>query len=310
MDDPGDDDEVDDIDDLWVDFAEQWERAFKRMSEAEDAHLQKFSDQVEQLAMDKLVKYGADVEAQRLGSDLAAKHHAKLSREVVELEHAHAVKEVHYGAEADRASATAAAMKDSDDMVKDIEQRMAQRRVQAEAKRKEAKKKREAEAEARRRSREQAPPGARSASSGPSGPSGPGGASQRARSGSRGPTVGGTGTPAAKSGTESIFASFVEYDAAWSAFEERIREGGAAARAPWLQFTDIPWPTGLSMVSGITVGDSPRDCKKKLRAAMLRWHPDKWAKVMAALEEPSRAAVIAKVQEVTRRILDEKRMHS
>jgi len=73
---------------------------------------------------------------------------------------------------------------------------------------------------------------------------------------------------------------------------------------------DIPWPNEKFAVSGIVAGDAKPERKKKLRAAMLRWHPDKWAPVMSAVRQSERQAVLRKVQEVTRRILDERRQHS
>lgn len=73
-----------------------------------------------------------------------------------------------------------------------------------------------------------------------------------------------------------------------------------------LSFVDIPWPLGLPTVSGAVAGDTGADRKRKLRAALLRWHPDKWASILGRVKEADQALVAERVQEVTRRIIAEK----
>lgn len=96
------------------------------------------------------------------------------------------------------------------------------------------------------------------------------------------------------------FASFEAYESAWSKFEGRMKSGTA------LSFSDIPWPTKLPTISGASTSDSTAECKKKLRGALLRWHPDKWTPILNLVAEVDKAKVTEEVKEVTRRILAEK----
>lgn len=97
------------------------------------------------------------------------------------------------------------------------------------------------------------------------------------------------------------FASFESYDRAWAAFEKKI--GGAVAP---LGLGDIPWPLSLPSVSGAGPSEEPAARKKKLRNALLRWHPDKCERWMARVKEADRKKVTERVKEVTRLILKEK----
>merc|ERR1719384_741049 len=90
------------------------------------------------------------------GGDTVAQHNSQVTRAIIESEHAHAVKEVAHNGGASRFAVASSALKESDDTCRDVEERIMQRRLEAEAKRKELKKKRAAEAEARRCSRERA----------------------------------------------------------------------------------------------------------------------------------------------------------
>merc|ERR1712232_637855 len=97
------------------------------------------------------------------------------------------------------------------------------------------------------------------------------------------------------------FTSFAEYEAAWASFERKLSAPGS------LRCENIPWPTTLPTVSGVEAQDPTPDKKRKLRAAVLRWHPDKWGPVLARVCEEERAKVVECVKEVTRKILDERR---
>ena len=59
-------------------------------------------------------------------------------------------------------------------------------------------------------------------------------------------------------------------------------------------------------VSGIEPADGADVRKRKLRAALVRWHPDKWVRVFEAMAVDERVGVVERVQAITRRILDEK----
>lgn len=96
------------------------------------------------------------------------------------------------------------------------------------------------------------------------------------------------------------FASFAAYQEAWSAFETKVSGDNL------LSYKDIPWPLSLSSVSGAAGTDAPADRKKKLRGALLRWHPDKWAPLFARVKDEDKQKVTEQIKEVTRRILEEK----
>lgn len=96
------------------------------------------------------------------------------------------------------------------------------------------------------------------------------------------------------------FSSFASYEEAWSRFEQKSKDGQP------ISYADIPWPTSLSAVSGAAGTDEAGARKSKLRAALLRWHPDKWAPLLSRIRETDQASVTEKVKEVTRRILEEK----
>jgi len=100
------------------------------------------------------------------------------------------------------------------------------------------------------------------------------------------------------------FASFTDFDAAWTSLEPKI------SGAKPLRCSDIPWPTSLKTVSGIEDSDSAADKKRKLRAALVRWHPDKWGRIMDAVQKDEQSLVMERVKEVTQRVLDEKKHHA
>jgi len=92
---------------------------------------------------------------------------------------------------------------------------------------------------------------------------------------------------------------------------ERFREE-AIRQAIWHKnflVSDIPWPNGIESVSGTISSDTAAEAKKKLRTALLRWHPDKWAPILEHVAEADRAEVIARVKLVTQRLLEEKQRY-
>lgn len=107
------------------------------------------------------------------------------------------------------------------------------------------------------------------------------------------------------------YHSFADFSAAWSAFEKKLQLSGDSAasgsRDGHLSVSDIPWPDGLSSVSGTSSSDTPAEAKKKLRTALLRWHPDKWAPILEHVAPADRAEVISRVKLVTQRLLEEKK---
>lgn len=108
-----------------------------------------------------------------------------------------------------------------------------------------------------------------------------------------------------------VFQSFADFSFAWSAFEERL-SALLGTQSATILVSDIPWPDfsdGLASVSGTTSSDTAAEAKKKLRTALLRWHPDKWAPILEHVAEADRAEVIARVKLVTQRLLDERKVH-
>lgn len=105
---------------------------------------------------------------------------------------------------------------------------------------------------------------------------------------------------AAKAPEGPRFANAAAYEEAWSKFESRAKAGDSVT------YFDIPWPLNLPSVSGASPSDATGERKKKLRSALLRWHPDKWAPLMDRVREADRALVTQQVKEVTRRIIGEK----
>eukprot|EP00930_Biecheleria_cincta_P098045 TRINITY_DN89730_c0_g1_i1.p1 TRINITY_DN89730_c0_g1~~TRINITY_DN89730_c0_g1_i1.p1 ORF type:complete len:461 (-),score=98.77 TRINITY_DN89730_c0_g1_i1:181-1563(-) len=113
--------------------------------------------------------------------------------------------------------------------------------------------------------------------------------------------------PASKVPATPGFASFADFGKAWSSFEQKLQTAGTSQKSAWLRCADIPWPTSLSSVSGAAAGDDPAEKKRKLRSALVRWHPDKWAPILEQVVESERAQVMEQVKQVTQRILEEKK---
>eukprot|EP00931_Biecheleriopsis_adriatica_P047385 TRINITY_DN27321_c0_g1_i1.p1 TRINITY_DN27321_c0_g1~~TRINITY_DN27321_c0_g1_i1.p1 ORF type:complete len:444 (+),score=66.21 TRINITY_DN27321_c0_g1_i1:88-1332(+) len=135
---------------------------------------------------------------------------------------------------------------------------------------------------------------------------GRGGSSQRPPPGPRSAAGGASRStaPASRPAPPPGIRSFSAYEEAWSSFESRAMTSNEP-----LADGEIPWPLDLPTVSGIEGHDSAGDRKRKLRAALLRWHPDKWGPLLSRVREEERAAVAERVQEVTRRILAEKEQY-
>lgn len=312
----GDDEDCLDVDSeegFWKEFEERWEEQFQRLNEAEDEFLRRISDQIHNLALIGSAGYEEAVGAAVAEGDRKAREIAAVAAQVTEAERAHAVREVHYGAEQARRDAVNSALQESDDLARGIAEAAARRKEEREARRREEKRRRDAELEARRRSRcgadEQPgrPPGGPPPSGRPSGGGDAGSAGSaagpRAGAAGAGPRLGSSSTASARPSRSAAFASFAEYDTAWKLFEDGLKgQGGDVGAA------DVPWPAGLASVSGVQAADSAKERKQKLRAAVLRWHPDKWMCVLQRVRPEERADVMARVQEVTRRILAERKL--
>jgi hypothetical protein len=69
-----------------------------------------------------------------------------------------------------------------------------------------------------------------------------------------------------------------------------------------LGLDDVPWPPPGRPIMELNTGNA----KKILRTALLRWHPDKFQKIIARIEPAGKAEALVRVQEVARRIIAEK----
>lgn len=99
---------------------------------------------------------------------------------------------------------------------------------------------------------------------------------------------------------DSLFPDFSSYDIAWKKFE-----CGLDSKTD-LKLLDIPWPPARCSVSGIASGDTEAQKKAKLRVSLLRWHPDKFHKIVEKTRDSDKMLVLERVKEVTQRILKEK----
>lgn len=326
-----DDDGLDDLEDLgelWESFAQRWEQEFQRFNEAEEAQLRHLADEVNKLAVKGSQAYGAAVEKAMEDGDSAARHRSQVAGSVVETEHAHKFQEVSSDGRQCRTGVAVQAMRESDDMVKNIMEASEQKKREREAKRKEEKLKRDSEFAARQKARreadrqqaadevarEAARDGGQGQGAGPEpGPSAGAGA------GARGPEPRFTRTPGAHAAAAAAAAAkgaarpeeirtFLAFDAAWRDFEKRLQSD--AFTACGIGLADVPWPTKLPTVCGIEAADGPKERKQKFRAAVLRWHPDKWAPVLARVKAEEKQQVVEQVQAVTRRILEERKKFS
>merc|ERR1712232_213720 len=91
----------------------------------------------------------------------------------------------------------------------------------------------------------------------------------------------------------------------WAAYDAACGklEAALARKVRPLKVADVPSPPHSS-VCGLLPEDSPAERKRKLRRALLRWHPDKWH---AALEtSPDRLELADKLAKITQQILCER----
>ena len=70
---------------------------------------------------------------------------------------------------------------------------------------------------------------------------------------------------------------------------------------------DIPWPSEHCSIIGVKSGDSAASKKKKLRQALLTFHPDKFqSRILPKVAEKDRGEVIGRIKGVTQRLMAEK----
>lgn len=287
-------------------WAQLWEQEFERFSTAEDSRLSRVAEKARQLAAHGLHSYQETVEARVLEEDARARQIARVAGVVLEAQQTHAVEEVNLDAAQGRRQVYQDALHSMDDLVRNVSDGAAARRQAREAKRREEKRVREAAAEARRRQRDAEPQDGSRGRGPASGSGGGGGAAERGTSApprfTRQPGAHAAGLPAAPPPRLDSFAAF---DAAWGIFERQV--AAALSQGGAVRFDDVPWPTLLPSVAGICPGDGAQAQKDKLRTAVLRWHPDKWGKVLGLVCEDHRARVMDGVKCVTQRLLEERK---
>jgi len=84
----------------------------------------------------------------------------------------------------------------------------------------------------------------------------------------------------------------------WAKLEANMEAGHA------VRFVDIPWPKAA--IIGVVEDDSPGVAKRKLTAALRRWHPDKWKRILDHVPQAEQQMVMERVKSVAQNLLDEK----
>ena len=84
----------------------------------------------------------------------------------------------------------------------------------------------------------------------------------------------------------------------WAALEAKLAAGAAVAVA------DVPWPLATDRIVDARAPAAAR--KDQWRAALRRFHPDKFQRVLAAAAPGDRSRILERCKAVTRRIIDER----
>eukprot|EP00930_Biecheleria_cincta_P075539 TRINITY_DN6270_c0_g1_i2.p1 TRINITY_DN6270_c0_g1~~TRINITY_DN6270_c0_g1_i2.p1 ORF type:complete len:277 (+),score=59.01 TRINITY_DN6270_c0_g1_i2:37-867(+) len=145
---------LDDLANLWDEWAGRWEAEFERLSRMEDERLARVAEQVNALALRGSEAYSRSVVSALQDGDAAARRISAWSAAMDEKCHKQAVTRLGDDAELSRIQATKSALQGSDDLYREILEDRAARKEARDAKRKEAKKARQAEMEARWKQRE------------------------------------------------------------------------------------------------------------------------------------------------------------
>eukprot|EP00930_Biecheleria_cincta_P075540 TRINITY_DN6270_c0_g1_i3.p1 TRINITY_DN6270_c0_g1~~TRINITY_DN6270_c0_g1_i3.p1 ORF type:complete len:300 (+),score=78.41 TRINITY_DN6270_c0_g1_i3:37-936(+) len=269
---------LDDLANLWDEWAGRWEAEFERLSRMEDERLARVAEQVNALALRGSEAYSRSVVSALQDGDAAARRISAWSAAMDEKCHKQAVTRLGDDAELSRIQATKSALQGSDDLYREILEDRAARKEARDAKRKEAKKARQAEMEARwkQREKEQRNEDARK--------SAPTEDPQQPRF---------TRTPGAAAAKEAQGAALPQQkkQPGWEDFEQKI------SQAAHLCLAEVPWPNELpATVSEVSSADSLDERKRKLRKAVLRWHPDKWGPAIPLFSEAERAEVLERVR--------------
>lgn len=108
------------------------------------------------------------------------------------------------------------------------------------------------------------------------------------------------------------YSSWSAFDAAFEAFETNV--ANVPDNLPSVRLSDVPMPpaddpAGLreaGLLRGATSADGAAKRKKLLRKGLLRWHPDKWAAVLAKVRPVDQAALAEQLGAVTQALLRQK----
>jgi len=93
-----------------------------------------------------------------------------------------------------------------------------------------------------------------------------------------------------------------QHESAWTRLEGFLESGSGPIR-----FVDIPWPADASgSITGVLPGDPVPVAKRRLAAALRRWHPDKWRRILDRVPEAEQARVMERVKSIAQRLLEEK----
>jgi hypothetical protein len=107
------------------------------------------------------------------------------------------------------------------------------------------------------------------------------------------------------------FTSWAEYDRAFEGFETSLASvphGLESVRLADIPFPPAADPAGLAEagVSRSTTEEGESLRKRLLRRALLRWHPDKWAAVVAKVRAEDKAALAERLGAITQALLKAK----
>lgn len=322
--------------DFFSAWAEKWEQEFSRFNAAETDRLSREANMVAQCAkVQDPGAYRQVFQSAMHEADARARQNAAYSSEVEAARRANEFAKMSERAESSRQSIAKAAIDESGEIMRQLAERAAQQKRASEAKLLAARQRRRAEAEAaaQRRKEQRAaanaechmrPPRQPSAEphgrqpngsepqsdrrqySKDGGTSDSGGAAGSRASTPRQPRFtrepGAHAAHAAKEAKKAPLDTFPAFQAAWLEFEQRLSVAGT-----FVGVADVPWPVTPAAALGIGAFDAPKDQKRKLRAAVLRWHPDKWGPILEKTREAERKDVMERVKEVTRMILQEKK---
>mmetsp|Transcript_43520 Transcript_43520/g.114387 ORF Transcript_43520/g.114387 Transcript_43520/m.114387 type:complete len:337 (-) Transcript_43520:300-1310(-) len=116
------------------------------------------------------------------------------------------------------------------------------------------------------------------------------------------------GLPPASGVLPPILIATPQQEKAYAAFEDEFASFEAApSDQPAYSLHTMPWPPASCPVAGLRKGDASDRCKQLLKAALLRWHPDKFAAAhggkLALSDQPM---IMERVNAILRRVQSER----